>query len=104
MTSEMVLLVETLTMEQDRKAARQIWPTDTVERRQILELAENTAALWETIEMALVQLQNRIKSFDYRKTIFFTLKWIFRSTQFLYIVDNAIMFSLDLNDKRIVIG
>jgi hypothetical protein len=69
MTSEMVLLVETLTMEQDRKAARQIWPTDTVERRQILELAENTAALWETIEMALVQLQNCIKCFDYNNFV-----------------------------------
>jgi hypothetical protein len=74
MTSEMVLLVETLTMEQDRKAARQIWPTDTMERRQILELAENTAALWETIEMALMQLQNRIKSFDYRKIIVFHIE------------------------------
>ncbi len=51
MISEMALLVETMTMDQrnkiwqDRKAARQIWPLDTVERRQILEMAENTAAL-----------------------------------------------------------
>jgi hypothetical protein len=61
----MVLSVETMSTEQrnkvwqDRKTARQIWPQDTAERRQILELAENTAALWETIEIALVQLQDQ---------------------------------------------
>jgi hypothetical protein len=63
--SEMDLLVETMTTDQrnkiwqDRRLARQIWPQDTEERRQILALAENTAALWETIEMALVQLQDQ---------------------------------------------
>jgi hypothetical protein len=61
----MALPVETMSTEQrnkvwqDRKMARQIWPQDTTERRKILELAENTAALWETIEMALVQLQDQ---------------------------------------------
>jgi hypothetical protein len=61
----MALLVETMSTEQrnkvwqDRKTVRQIWPQDTTERRQILELAENIAALWETIEMALVQLQDQ---------------------------------------------
>ncbi len=61
----MALPVETMSTEQrnkvwqDRKTARQIWPQDTTERRQIWELAENTAALWETIEMALVQLQDQ---------------------------------------------
>jgi hypothetical protein len=63
--SEMDLLVETMTTDQrnkiwqDRRLARQIWPQDTEERRQILALAENTAALWETIEIALVQLQDQ---------------------------------------------
>jgi hypothetical protein len=61
----MALPVETMSTEQrnkvwqDRKTARQIWPQDTTERRKILELAENTVALWETIEMALVQLQDQ---------------------------------------------
>jgi hypothetical protein len=67
MISEMALLVETMTMEQrnkiwqDRKAARQICPLDTVERRQILEMAENTAALWEIIEMDIMERKSWLR-------------------------------------------
>jgi hypothetical protein len=54
---EMMMMEQRNKIWQDGKAARQIWPQDTEERRQIFELAENTVALWETIEIALVQLQ-----------------------------------------------